>query len=118
MTGWPYLAFRALCMAGHPGCQERNTMRSVIIAAMAALAVLAMVSIGNAQNDQRPSDPSNVPAERVPAARDTNGPTPTQNGSTPTQEGITPAQEEAIPYRPCNTNVELANGRHACLNDR
>jgi hypothetical protein len=71
-------------------------MRFASIAVMSAFATISMVSIGYAQ-DQRPI----VEATPAPAPYSTFWPTP--------------AQETAIPYRPCNTNVVLANGRHACL---
>jgi hypothetical protein len=80
---------------------EEGAMRLVITAATLASAMLTMISVGYAQNDQPQSQKSNASTKQAPR-EDSFWPTP--------------AQEEAIPYRPCNANVELANGQHECLN--
>jgi hypothetical protein len=90
-------------------------MRSVIITAMSAFVTLAIVSIGHAQSDQRaPEKPSDQSTDRVPAPN-TKEPTAAKDETIP---GITPAEEAKIPYRACNADVVLADGRHECLNNK
>jgi hypothetical protein len=86
-------------------------MRSVIVVALSAIATLTMVSFGQAQNDPPAADQPAVSSDSVPLE-------PDARRRTPDDPGITPAQEEAIPYRPCNANVEFADGRHSCLSDK
>ena len=76
-----------------------------VTAGISALAIMAMISTGRAQTDRLPSDVPPAPSDQAPVRNDGN-------------HGPTPAQESAIPYRPCNTNVAFADGRHVCLNDR
>jgi hypothetical protein len=83
-------------------CEER-TMRIVITGAILASAMLGMISAGYAQNDQHQLQKPKVSIKQAPP-EDSFWPTP--------------AQEEAIPYRPCNADVVLANGRHDCLDGR
>jgi hypothetical protein len=89
-------------------------MRSVIITAMSAFVTLAIVSIGYAQSDQRaPEKPTDKSTDRVLA--------PNTKKTAATDSSvlrITPEQEKKIPYRPCNVNVRLADGRSACLYDK
>lgn len=67
-------------------------MRSVITVATLASAMLVMSSVGHAQNnksqDKTLSEDSFYPS---------------------------PAEEDALPYYPCNTDVEFSSGRHVCL---
>lgn len=74
-------------------------MRAITIAAAMALAG-ALTSVANAQGDVSPPNSTKAPASDK-----------SDNNFWPS-----PAQESAIPYRPCNTDVEFQNGRHACLN--
>jgi hypothetical protein len=76
-------------------------MRLAMTAAALASAMLGMISVGYAQTGQHQK--SNE-ATKQPPPEESFWPTP--------------AQEEAIPYRPCNVDVVLPNGRHDCLNDR
>jgi hypothetical protein len=68
-----------------------------IVAISSILIGLAMASPGRAQ-DLSPAGSAKAPAK-------------SDNSFWPS-----PEQESAIPYRPCNTAVELSNGRHVCLN--
>jgi hypothetical protein len=82
---------------------EESTMRLVIAAATLASAMLGMISVGYAQNGQSELQKSTASTKQAPP-EDSFWPTP--------------AQEQAIPYRPCNADVVLANGQHDCLNSR
>jgi hypothetical protein len=69
-------------------------MRSVMTVAALASAMLVMSSVGHAQSDKSQG-------KNQALSEDSFYPTP--------------AEEDALPYYPCNTNVELSNGRHVCL---
>ena len=69
-------------------------MRSVMAIATLASAMLVMSSVGHAQNNKSQDKNQSL-------SEDTFYPTP--------------AEEDALPYYPCNTNVELSDGQHICL---
>jgi hypothetical protein len=78
-------------------------MRLAITAVTLASAMLGLISVGYAQTGQHQSQ---------------NPQRSTKQAASEESFWPTSAQEETIPYRPCNTNVEFANGQHDCLNDR
>lgn len=67
-------------------------MRRVITIATVASAMLAMTSVGQAQNNK-------------------------SQGKAHSEDSFwpSPGQEQAIPYYPCDADVEFRNGRHVCL---
>lgn len=69
-------------------------MRSVMTIATLAAAMLATSSVGHAQTNKSQDKNQSL-------SEDTFYPSP--------------AEEDALPYYPCNTNVELSDGRHVCL---
>jgi hypothetical protein len=74
-------------------------MRSVITIATITVATLAsamlvMSSVGHAQNNQSQGKNQSLSEDSFYPS---------------------PAEEDALPYYPCNTNVELSDGRHVCL---
>ncbi len=74
---------------------------AAIIALTFAAATVAMISVGHAQNDQQQPQPkSNVAG--IPKSP--------EDYFWPNAE-----QEAKLPYHPCEADVLLANGHHACL---
>jgi hypothetical protein len=69
-------------------------MRFVMTIATLASAMLVMSSAGHAQNNKSQAKDQSL----------------SEDAFYPT-----PAEEDALPYYPCNTNVELSDGRHVCL---
>lgn len=76
-------------------------MRAIAPIAFALATTLLTASAGYAQSEATPPDSAKAQTKNS-----------SENSFWPS-----PEQESAIPYHPCNTDVELQNGRHACLNN-